>query len=92
MYNEQTYDDYLRDQELLGDLARAFGYTENNEEMERCEMCGERYLVEDFDTYNEQRMCVECVELERINDAAEALRPDFSKLFNEMQQAVTQLT
>ena len=88
MYNEQTYDDYLRDQELLGDLARAFGYTENNEELERCPMCGDYSLAANFDTYNEQRMCAECVELERANDAAESLRPDFSKLFNDIGQTV----
>ena len=88
MHTEQTYDDYLRNEELLSDLARAFGYADDDDTMERCPMCGDRYPVEDFDSYKGQRMCPDCVELERINDAAESLRPDFDELFDEMGQAV----
>lgn len=89
MNTEQTYDDYLRNQELLADLARAFGYANDDDEtVERCPMCGDRYPVEDFDSYKGQRMCPDCVELERINDAAESLRPNFDELFDEMGQAV----
>ncbi len=88
MNTEQTYDDYLRNEELLSDLARAFGYADDDDEtMERCPMCGDRYPVEDFDSYKGQRMCPDCVELERINDAAESLRPDFGDLFDEMGQS-----
>ncbi|MDR0660970.1 MAG: hypothetical protein LBG19_09275 [Prevotellaceae bacterium] len=89
MYTEHTCDDYLRDQELLADLASAFGYCEEGDEtLERCPMCGDYYPVEDFDGYKGQRMCPDCVELEWINDAAESLRSDFDELFDEMGQAV----
>lgn len=82
MNTDYTYDDYLRDEELLSDLASAFGDANKDEETtERCPMCGDRCSVEDFDRYKGQRMCPDCVELERLNDAAESLRPNFDGLF-----------
>lgn len=88
MYTEPTYDDYLRNEELLSDLASAFGFADDDDEtMERCAMCGDRYPVEDFDSYKGQRMCPDCIELERINDAASSLCPDFGDMFEELSQA-----
>ena len=88
MNTDYTYDDYLRDEELLSDLASAFGYADDDDETtDRCPMCGDRYSVEDFDRYKGQRMCPDCVELERLNDAEESLRPDFGDLFDEVGQA-----
>lgn len=89
MYTDNTYDDYLRNEDLLSDLASAFGYADDDDEtMERCPMCGDRYPTEDFDSYKGQRMCPNCMEIERVNDATESLSPDFRDLFDEIEQAV----
>lgn len=74
MTTEQTYGDHLRSQELMDDLARAFGFAED---LERCPMCGDHYPEQDFSDYKGQRMCYGCEDLERTNDAAASLRPDF---------------
>ena len=92
MNTEQTFDDYLRDEELLSDLARAFGYDEESETAERCCMCGDCYPVEDFDSYKGVRMCPDCIELERMNNATDSLRPDYSDLFDEMGQPYSHAT
>ncbi len=76
---EQTYDDYLNSIE-------SSLYQDEDETMERCPLCGDRYQVEEFDSYKGQRMCPECVDLERINDASEPLCEDFEQLFEEIGQ------
>lgn len=84
MKTELTYDDYLRDQEMIASLSSAFDYCiEDDETKERCPMCGEYHPVEDFDGYKGQRMCSECIELERINDNT-LPEPNFANLFTNL--------
>lgn len=80
MYTEQTYDDYLRYQELVGDLVRAFGFPEDDDTMKRCPMCGDHHPAEDFTEYNGQPMCQECVDIERLDSVDKVLAKGLSAL------------
>jgi len=88
MQTEYTHDDHLRDQQLQADLISAFGCAAEEQEKERCPMCGDPCLVKDFDTYRGQRMCPDCVELERYNDAEKVQRPDYAGLIQAVQPAI----
>ena len=80
MRTEYTNDDHKRDQDFLSDLANAFGYGDTDEKYRRCPMCGDMYPVDEFDTYDGQDMCFECVELERTNSASETYSIDSREL------------
>lgn len=75
MNTEYTYDDYLHNGEVLSVLAQ------DADTLERCPLCGEYCHHESFGEYNGRRMCLECVELEREEDAAESVRPNYDELF-----------
>ena len=76
MRTEYTYDDYLNSLEHLR--------TSESDECERCPYCGDQCHYEEMDEYKGERMCLDCVEIERTNDAEKSLTPNYSELFKSI--------